>query len=332
MKLLKQILPFLLAAIIIAGGFFGIYGMEMLIPNEKDKIVRSDKRAANQLLYVEEGETLTIYPWDHYDPDALLTLKQYGIEYGIEADSPGFTEYAYRLDTFLYQIFSDGNETESPGQIVTNIEDFHFFESVQDLFESMEVTLAGDFVFLKDKTCNAVWNRTEYRLDVASSIFLGNGNLPICYLHLVPVNRDPVSKEQMQKASEKLEAMHREALSLYDEFIKTFSTWEYADGEDAAMENEDGYSGSNTAWKLYLEKTSNENLLTQYLADISDLNGIEIYYLAEFLIYQDYYSFSYDGEILMVFSVSENVSGSNGMVVLYYDPVQELFTGYSIKP
>ena len=33
MKLLKQILPFLLAAIIIAGGFFGIYGMEMLIPN-----------------------------------------------------------------------------------------------------------------------------------------------------------------------------------------------------------------------------------------------------------------------------------------------------------
>ena len=34
----------------------------------------------------------------------------------------------------------------------------------------------------------------------------------------------------------------------------------------------------------------------------------------------------------MVFSVSENVSGSNGMVVLYYDPVQELFTGYSIKP
>ena len=81
----------------------------------------------------------------------------------------------------------------------------------------------------------------------------------------------------MQKASEKLEAMHCEAISLYDEFIKTFSTWEYADGEDAAMENEDGYSGSNTAWKLYLEKTSNENLLTQYLADISDLNGIEIY-------------------------------------------------------
>ena len=202
MKLLKQILPFLLAAIIIAGGFFGIYGMEMLIPNEKDKIVRSDKRAANQLLYVEEGETLTIYPWDHYDPDALLTLKQYGIEYGIEADSSGFTEYAYRLDTFLYQIFSDGNETESPGQIVTNIEGFHFFESVQDLFESMEVTQAGDFCFLKDKTCNAVWNRTEYRLDVALSIFLGNGNLPICYLHLVPVNRDPVSKEQMQKASE----------------------------------------------------------------------------------------------------------------------------------
>jgi len=320
MRVLKRILPFFLAAAIIVGGFFGIYGLEKLIPSYKDTIVRSDKRTANQLLYVEEWETLAVYPWDLYNPEETIPLSKY-----VNAIGADLTEFGYYLDNLVYtqSIFPPTSETEVTGK--PNEEGYFFFQNIEEVLDSMEFMPECEFGFLHEKSCKDL-NGNEYLLSLAVP-----GYSSIRYFHMVPTGREDVSKEEMRRANEELERIQGEAKSLYEEYIKYIQTEEYDVTGEYGEETSDGGQYDDSIWKIYFEKFGVENPLIQYIAVLSEASGTDPYYFGDVLIFQEYYSFSYDNEILLVFSTPEEGALTDSTIVLYYDPVKKKFTGYSFK-
>lgn len=320
MKLLKRVLPLFLTAVIIVGGFLGIYGLEQLIPSYKNDIVRSDKRAVSQMLYVEEGETLLVYPWDIYMPGKVVPLSPYLEEYGYSVE-----DIAYFIDNFVYYQSISGTELEAG---FTTTEGALFFEDLTAVTNAATFSQADNIVFIRDLECKAQ-DGNSYVLNMAFQ------NYMVLYYHLVLAEREPVSKEDMDRAGMELERLYFDALALYQEYQSNFYEYEGHFAGDATVDGEadDYYDGLLNSWNIFFSKFADQNLLLQFLLELCNASNVDASVFGEKVLLSTYYSFSYEDEILLVFTNdgSGNVTTTDTTIILYYDPVRERFSGFSLK-
>lgn len=102
-------LVLLLAAAILAVGFFGIDVVKSLFPSGKDKIVTLDAAGNASLLYVDAQEELIFYPWTIYEEQESVPYLEYirthSSEFNEDAET-AFLEQSKEWDGFVAEICS----------------------------------------------------------------------------------------------------------------------------------------------------------------------------------------------------------------------------------
>lgn len=75
MKIIKRILPYVLAIAIIFAGYFSLDLIKALMPSHKDTVRVFDKPEQDSVFYIGRINELNIYPWDVFDESKCVLLS-----------------------------------------------------------------------------------------------------------------------------------------------------------------------------------------------------------------------------------------------------------------
>ena len=81
------------------------------------------------------------------------------------------------------------------------------------------------------------------------------------------------------------------------------------------------YDGLLNSWNIFFSKFADQNLLLQFLLELCNASNVDASVFGEKVLLSTYYSFSYEDEILLVFTNdgSGNVTTTDTTIILYYD-------------
>ena len=105
MKQIKAVLPYVLAVLIVVTGYFGLSGIEKLIPSYKDTVREFEKSDQNALFYFGKSEELVIYPWDTFDEAGYISGRE-----------EHWSGYEFMREGLLQWNMDLGNHTLLPGE------------------------------------------------------------------------------------------------------------------------------------------------------------------------------------------------------------------------
>jgi len=104
MKRAKVLWPYVLAALLVFAGYFGLGGIGALLPSYKNTLREFDKANQNALFYFEQSDELVLYPWDTFDEADCIT-----------AHEELWGDYAYMKANLLQWISDMNNPSLLPG-------------------------------------------------------------------------------------------------------------------------------------------------------------------------------------------------------------------------
>ena len=318
MKYIKRVLPLLLAALILFGGIYGGYALRAAIPSYKGTIVEAEKnQKENPLLLIDSEETITFSPWDQYDPQECQSYNSFLAEGNDPLIESLYAPEDYITGTlynYLYHFNENDSNVETEG-------DPHSYEMLFNIiYNGLQVQTIEDFgpsptwYFLRETKITTA--ETDYYVKAAMS---GEFLLYFsCRKSSESATPQRLSSEKLQKAASSVNSYFTETLTFVEEFQKSEDIFSdpYGDQE-------------NYFWKNYFSKVTESSPLDAFLYSYTlHLNLDDIFIMLE----SKKDILAYQNQILVVFSSPEFYiePGFNPRtLILFYDPIEEAFTGFS---
>lgn len=295
-----------LAILIPVAGYFSLDALYALLPDTTGQITVVEDAAATPLLYVDESESLTFYPWTLYNEKVAVPLKSL------------FTEENHDPDIWVQFKELSGHINEAFGAMGHPINGL----SSETLIEQMRYQDAAGKAFLH--RCEVTGSQGEPRyLDV-----VWDDNKSIESIHISPAN--PSTEFSNDERMQYIQSLDK----LIQKERKHFT--EYYSGLDMPIVQAILTPPHYSRLRDFFIQYNNANRWNgSYLGEDA---------LAALLYYGKYHMVFYEGEILLFFmmqatEISSEIDGAYSEVVagdpdtgllLYIDPQTFLFNGYSV--
>ena len=317
-KITKLLMPVLLTAAIVAGGYYGIYGMKYLMKDDLGIPRTFEKRKGSQIYYLGDQDKPLIYPWNLFNEDECVNVKD-----------KIFSEIEEDVMVDFESIVKN---------LLKNIRDGY---DVMDVFSSFMYSSSEDIYYLNNYSYKGDDGK-EYFLSMA---FSGNyDNVNILYYRYQPVGEQKTDKETVLLADEKIKADLDELREeVYDflgmDFIEyMYSQRDFIENYEAEAYEEQSYLLMDKILSLVADKKpGDENLFWAYFSKF--LSGDELYKVFVPAMGGTCNTLSYNNEIMIIFTMDSDsltefmpeVENIAKTLIFFYDVSEHSIVGFSAQ-
>ena len=188
MRRMQNILPYLLAVLILCAGFATAALLEHIPCREENVLSKTKMDMGSYPLYIAESETLTLYPWNCYDTKKNLSLSLSWQQ--IQEGNLQIRQIVQQLSPRA----APGNETFDPANYL------EYDESKQ-------------YLFLKEYRYET--DGDPYTLTLAADA----ASAELLYYTCTPVSETPLTTQQQEQATERLQKIMQEAENTFSNIL-----------------------------------------------------------------------------------------------------------------
>lgn len=358
-KLRKYLLPFLM--IILAGSveLVGVLLCGKMIPDYKNELFTEEKRNITQLMFIDEEENSRFYPWLSYDESDCVTVDEY-LKRLYTSDYVMKTVTGVSENDEMKGVYKDIDIEALKQELCSSeIEDFNNMvifiiyvfdgenavDQETDFSKEIMIDENKNMIYLKDFECSDS-NGEKKLLDLVMTL----GNKDVLYYRF---RSKDTKKATATEINQKSKELTEDVQYVMENFSKYFSEDEittevngYYDEEQKEIEDKIEENSVSEADK---------NIITDYFSGFYSgypIESFDVYYQDEMICcsfgsdgwnpypiivsfpqYLDelqYSIFSYDDELMIVFS-DNNTSFEISNIILYYSMSDERITGFSMS-
>lgn len=307
-------MPVLLTVAIVAGGYYGIYGMKYLMKDDLGIPRTFEKKKGSQVYYLGDQDKPLIYPWNLFNEDECENVKDEALFQNGEGDMIDF-------ESIIKQWLENFGDT---------------FDDA-DLFSSFVYSPEEDIYYLNNYRCIEDDGK-EYMLNMAFSGL--SGDLNILYYRYQPVKEQKTDKETVLLADEKIKTDLDE---LREEVFDLWGT-DFSGYTDAQSEFIGDYEADEQQFCMLMDeiqsldwnnKNGDENLFWAYFSKFS--NGEDLYQVFVPTLGGSCNTLSYNNEIMIIFTMDsltefmpEFISTAKTLI-FFYDVSEHSVVGFSAQ-
>lgn len=315
-NLLQKILPWAAVLLILLVGYQSVDLVKHLLPDYRGQIVTHEKAEENSPLYLQDEDTIAIYPWDEYNESAMIAVSGIVESGNIPEDVQPLWETLLSYDEFMGQ----NTWFTYLSNITTAVVPEYRVELSPEIYQSVVCDSQSIYV----KGVSGINEGSVYKMDLSVD-FTGGG----LFYHYSREEKAELSLTEINAANEKLQA------ALDDFRVNSDLRYTLRNAASAAEVDKTldpgGWGGIvennpilqaiyRLRWKTP-EEFGNSKLIWEYAQSIDNIICSKKAASGEncdILVYQ--------GELLAIFTESDGTR-----LVLYYDPLTEQISGISLE-
>ena len=296
MRKLKNILPILLAAVILTASFFGIGYAQKLLPDHIGELEEVDVSSGFSAFTFDTSEKETQWPWSRYQSETLKNEKDHILSYSFTNELVGALLYSFNAEIGL--VSQD------------------FSEFLEQSYNEKE----GNMYYLKDINFIGEYG-SEYVLDLAFT------DDTVVYYSCIKSSKTDGNRESVSFDAESLQKEYQNIRDDYEAFKEN-------ELGDKLFDSGEGESETDSGNISHLEDYNYNRFAAFIYAAVNADYTTEFY--ATKVPHEAFRSLiengvntgvTYSDDVIDIeFTVSD------ASLTLFYSPEEQAFTGFSLKP